>query len=179
MGEFRGHVFIGVSVDGFIAKPDGDLAWLTERGESIPDSGYDAFVETIDAMIMGRATYEVASGFEDGWPYEVPVFVISSTLDPEAITEPNVTVHRSREDAVAAFTAAGFTDAYVDGGRTVQSFIAADMIDRIIVTYAPVLIGSGSRLFGDVPADMPLELVSTKDLGADFVQTEYCVLRED
>lgn len=175
MSGFRGHVFIATSVDGFIAKPDGDLTWLTERGEAIPDSGYDAFVDSIDALIMGRTTYETVVGFEGDWPYPKPVFVLSTTLDPATVTQPDVSVHRSLDEALEAFVAAGFVDAYVDGGRTIQTFIAAGLIERIIISFAPVLIGSGARLFGSVAKDVPLELVSAKDLGAGFAQLEYRV----
>lgn len=175
MSDFRGHVFIATSVDGFIAKPDGDLAWLTERGEDIPDSGYDAFVETVDALIMGRTTYETVLGFEGEWPYPKPVFVLSTTLDPATVTQPDVSVHRSLDEALDAFSAAGFTDAYVDGGRTIQAFMAAGLIERITISLAPVLIGSGARLFGSVAKDVPLELVSVKNLGAGFAQLEYRV----
>lgn len=175
MPDFHGHVFIATSVDGFIAKPDGDLAWLIERGESIPDSGYDAFVDSVDALIMGRTTYETVAGFDGDWPYPKPVFVLSTTLDPATVTQPGVSVHRGMQEVLEAFAEAGFSDAYVDGGKTIQAFMDAGLIERIIVSLAPVLIGSGARLFGPVPEDVPLELVSANDIGGGFAQLEYRV----
>lgn len=174
MPEFRGHVFIGVSVDGFIAKPDGDLAWLTERGLDMNDSGYPEFIAGIDALIMGRTSYETVLGF-DQWPYDKPVFVVSSTL--EGSGRDDVVVAPSLNSVVEAFTSAGHAHAYVDGGATIQSFLRAGLIDTITLSYAPVLIGEGSPLFGGLPGDVELELLEVKQLPADFAQTRYRVRR--
>lgn len=172
MGDFIGHVFIGVSVDGFIARPDGDLAWLTERGLDMNDSGYPEFIAGIDALIMGRTSYETVLGFDE-WPYDKPVFVISSTLTESG--RDGVSVHPDIDSVVAAFTAAGHRDAYVDGGATIQSFLSAGLIDTITLSYAPVLIGNGAPLFGGLPQDIELELVKVSQLPADFAQVTYRV----
>src|SRR3712207_3490249 len=121
---FTGSVFLGMSVDGFIARPDGDLAWLTGGDEAggAPDGGeggdfgFAEFVTRIDALVMGRGTYEVIAPM-DAWPYQgKPVHVISTTLEPD----PRITLHRSFDEAVAALTTAGYRRVYVDGGRTVD-----------------------------------------------------------
>jgi dihydrofolate reductase len=176
VAEFSGHVFIGVSLDGFIARPDGDLAWLTERDLPFEETGYEEFTAGIDALIMGRSTYEIVAAMEE-WFYTKPVFVLSTTLDPSTIERDDVSVHRSIDAVLAAFAEAGFTDAYVDGGATIQNFLRLGLIDSLILSYAPVLIGTGSRLFGELVTDVDLEFVYTKPLPAGFVQTKYLVRR--
>lgn len=176
MPEFSGHVFIGVSLDGFIARPDGDLTWLTQRDLPFEETGYEDFVSGMDALIMGRSTYEIVAALEE-WPYTKPVFVLSTTLDPSTIERDDVTVHRNIDAALEAFAEAGFTNAYVDGGATIQNFLRLGLIDSLILSYAPVLIGSGARLFGELVTDVDLEFVYTKTLPAGFVQTKYLVRR--
>src|SRR6476620_6661103 len=122
MAAFAGHVFIGVSVDGFIARPDGDLKWLTERDLPFEETGYYEFIDTIDALIMGRTTYETVLKMDE-WFYTKPVFVLSTTLDESKIERDDVTLHRSIDEVLSAFAEAGFTNAYVDGGATIQSFL--------------------------------------------------------
>jgi dihydrofolate reductase len=175
--EFSGHVFIGVSVDGFIARPDGDIKWLTERDLPFEATGYNDFMESIDAMIIGRSTFEEVLKMEEWW-YTKPVYVLSTTLDPNTIERDDVFVHRDIESVVAAFTEAGHFNAYVDGGATIQGFLRAGLIDTIILSQAPVLIGGGSRLFGDLTADVDLELERVGELPAGFTQTKYRVVRK-
>ncbi|MGK2878920.1 MAG: dihydrofolate reductase family protein [Solirubrobacterales bacterium] len=176
MPEFAGHVFIGVSVDGFIARPDGDLKWLTERDLPFSASGYNEFMAGIDALIIGRSTFETVLAMEE-WVYTKPVFVLSTSFDPSTIKRDDVSVHRDIESVVTAFTEAGHTNAYIDGGTTIQGFLREGRIDSLILSFAPVLIGSGARLFGDLVADVDLELEYTKTLPAGFVQTKYRVAR--
>lgn len=175
MPDFVGHVFVGVSVDGFIARPDGDLKWLTERGLPFEATGYDDFMEGIDALIIGRTTYETVLAMDE-WFYTKSVFVLSTALDPKTIERDDVVVHRSIESVVAAFTEAGHTNAYVDGGATIQGFLRAGLIESLTLSHAPVLIGSGARLFGELDADIDLELVSIHNLPASFTQTKYRVV---
>ncbi|MBI2692039.1 MAG: dihydrofolate reductase family protein [Solirubrobacterales bacterium] len=176
MAEFSGHVFIGVSLDGFIARPDGDLKWLTERGLPFEETGYEEFAAGIDALIMGRSTYEIVAAMDE-WFYTKPVFVLSTTLDPSTVERDDVSVHRDVDSVLEAFGAAGFTKAYVDGGATIQNFIRLGLVDSLTLTFAPVLIGSGARLFGELITDVDLELEYTKTLPAGFVQTKYLVRR--
>src|SRR4051794_21733041 len=136
--SFTGSVFLGMSVDGFIARLDGTLSFLDggsppEEGTApAPDDGeggdfgFSEFVGAIDAVLMGRSTYQFIEPFAD-WPYQgKPVHVLSTTLTADA--DPRITVHRSLDDAVAALTAAGHRRVYVDGGRTVHAFLAAGLV---------------------------------------------------
>ena len=180
--SFTGSVFLGMSVDGFIARPDGDLAWLTggdAGGGGAPDNGeggdfgFAEFVAGIDALVMGRGTYEVIAPLDE-WPYQGrPVHVVSTTLEPG--TDARITVHRSFDDAVAALTAAGYRRVYVDGGRLVHSFLSAGLVGELTLSRAPVLIGEGHTPFGPLPADVLLEHVRTQTFPGGMVQTTYRV----
>ncbi len=181
--SFSGSVFLGMSVDGFIARLDGDLSWLTgdaEAGGSPDDGaggdfGFGEFVSGIDALVMGRSTYDVIAPLSE-WPYQgKPVHVLSTTLAPGA--DPRVTVHRTFDEAVAALTAAGCRRVYVDGGRLVHTFLAAGLIRDLTLSRVPVLIGEGHTPFGPLPADVLLEHVRTHTYRGGMVQSTYCVLR--
>jgi dihydrofolate reductase len=179
--SFTGSVFLGMSVDGFIAKPDGDITFLTggDPGGGPPDDGaggdfgFGEFVSAIDALVMGRSTYEFLKPIDE-WPYQgKPVHVISTTLTPGE--DDRITVHGSFEEAVAALEAAGYRRVYVDGGRTVHTFLAAGLIGDLTLSRIPVLIGEGHTPFGRLPADLLLEHVRTQEFPGGMVQSTYRV----
>ena len=182
---FTGSVFLGMSVDGFIARSDGDLSWLTGGGEEAggaPDDGaggdfgYSDFMSGIDALLMGRSTYDFIAPMDD-WPYGGrPVHVLSTTLPVG--DDPRIAVHRSLDEAVAALTAAGYRRIYVDGGRTVHTFLRAGLISDLTLSRVPVLIGSGHTPFGELAADIPLEHVRTQTYPGGMVQTTYRVRKD-
>jgi dihydrofolate reductase len=181
--SFTGSVFLGMSVDGFIARLDGDLSWLVGDSEvgTAPDDGaggdfgFSEFVSGIDALVMGRNTYDVIAPMDE-WPYQgKPVHVLSTTLAPGA--DPRIVVHRSFEEAVAALEAAGYRRVYVDGGRTVHAFLTAGLISDLTLSRVPVLIGTGHTPFGALPADVALEHRHTEVFPGGMVQTTYRVRR--
>jgi dihydrofolate reductase len=193
--SFTGSVFLGMSVDGFIARLDGDLSWLTGGGSDggsdggsgaggeapAPDDGeggdfgFAEFVAGVDAVLMGRSTYAFIEPFAD-WPYQgKPVHVLSTTLEPGA--DRRITVHRTLDEAVAALSAAGCRTVYVDGGRTVHEALAAGLIGELTLSRVPVLIGTGHTPFGAFPADIPLEHLRTRAFPGGMVQSTYRVLR--
>ena len=178
---FSGSVFLGMSVDGFIARLDGDISWLTGEAEAggAPDDGeggdfgFGEFVAGIDGMVMGRSTYEFIKPFDE-WPYQgEPVHVLSTTL--EAGADPRIIVHRSFDEAVAALGEAGYRRVYVDGGRTVHAFLRAGLIADLTLSRVPVLIGTGHTPFGELAADIPLENVRTRTFSGGMVQSTYRV----
>jgi dihydrofolate reductase len=180
--SFTGLVFLGMSVDGFIARLDGDISWLTGDAEAggAPDDGegedfgFGAFVSGVDALLTGRSTYDFLAPMES-WPYQgKPVHVLSTTLQPGA--DPRVTVHGSFEDAVAALDAAGYRNVYIDGGKTVHTFLAAGLVSRLTLSRVPVLIGTGHTPFGELPADLRLEHQHTEVFPGGMVQSTYRVL---
>ena len=181
--SFTGHVFLGMSVDGFIARLDGDIAWLTGGGDENAgpddgeggDFGFGEFVGGIDAIVMGRATFDVIAPFGE-WPYQgKPVHVLSTTLEPGA--DPRITVHRSFDEAVRAVSAAGYRRVYVDGGRTVHQFLRTVLVADLTLSRVPVLIGTGHTPFGPFPADIHLEHLRTRTFSGGMVQSTYRVRR--
>lgn len=170
----KASVFIGTSVDGFIARPNGELDFLP-RGGGEPH-GYEEFMESVDALVIGRKTYETVLAFET-WPYgEKPVFVLStSAIAPAPVGA--VVEHLSGDPAriMSELDTRGIGHVYVDGGLTIQRFLRAGLIQRLIITRVPVLIGDGVPLFGPLPRDIRLEHVATRHYRSGLVQSEYLV----
>jgi dihydrofolate reductase len=171
----KASVFVGTSLDGFLARPDGRFDFLPAGGGE--PHGYDEFMATVDALVLGRNTFDVVVKFPT-WPYgPKPVFVLSTRALPPA--PPGAIVERmAGEPAEIASTLAarGIGHAYVDGGITVQRFLRAGLIQRIVVTRVPVLIGTGIPLFGTVPRDILLKHVATRSFASGLVQSEYEVV---
>jgi dihydrofolate reductase len=171
----KASVFVGASLDGFIARANGDLDFL-DSGGSEPH-GYDEFMATVDALVIGRKTFETVLSFGQ-WPYgEKPVFVLSTRplppAPPEAVVE-----HMSGEPAEiwSQLEARGIQHIYVDGGITIQRFLRSGLIQRLIVSRVPVLIGAGIPLFGALPRDVHLRHVATRQYAGGLVQSEYVVV---
>ncbi len=170
-------VFCGLSLDGFIARTDGALDFLEGDGSApMGDHGYEAFMAGVDALVMGRHTYEVVQGFGQ-WPFTKKVFVLSSgAVDLSAVKAQGADVeslNATPEEVVRQLAGRGYTHLYIDGGGTVQRFLRAGLIDRLIVTQVPVLIGQGIRLFGALEQDIPLRLVESRSFPGGLVQSEY------
>jgi dihydrofolate reductase len=175
-------VFVATSLDGFIARADGNIDWLNEASATVPqgeDCGYEALMSTVDTLVMGRKTFEQVLTFGE-WPYgDTPVVVMSHRELSLAPDLPD-TVTSSQEtpaDLVARLAAEGKRHLYVDGGRTIQSFLAEGLIDELTITVIPILLGTGIRLFGPLPHDIHLEHESTHAYEFGFVQHKYCVKR--
>lgn len=170
------YVYIATSMDGYIADKDGGLDWL----HSVPnpdnlDFGFADFLQSIDALIMGRTTFETVCSFDVDWPYSVPVFVLSNTLTtvPEAYKNKAEVVSGALTQVVESLHQRGFKDLYVDGGKTIQSFLEDDLIDDVIVTQLPILLGRGSPLFGNLAEPLQFEHVNTQTYLEAMVQTHY------
>ena len=170
----KASVFIGTSLDGFIARANGDFDFLDAGGNE--PHGYEEFMASVDALVMGRKTYETVLAF-GAWPYEKPVFVLST--HPLAPAPAGAAVeHLTGEPAeiVAQLTARGIGHVYVDGGITIQRFLQAKLIQRLIISRVPVLIGEGIPLFGPLPSDVFLKHVATRHYASGLVQSEYEVI---
>jgi dihydrofolate reductase len=176
----RGAVFIATSLDGFIAREDGRIDWLLQANEAVPpgeDCGYAAFMATVDAIVMGRATFEQVLAFAD-WPYgTTPLMVWSRRLQAlPAGLPPTVSLHAGSATELAAHAAQhGHGRLYVDGGRTIQAFLAAHLIDEPTITVIPILLGRGRPLFGGMGPDVHLTHLSTQAWPFGFVQNRYAV----
>lgn len=170
------YAYIGTSLDGYIADRNGGLEWL----DCVPnpdgdDMGWSAFYEKIDALLMGRMTFETVCGFDVDWPYSKPVFVFSHTLNevPETHQDKAEVINGSPRQVVDTLKGRGYSNLYIDGGKTIQSFLAQDLIDELIITRLPILLGGGIPLFGELSNAIMFEHVSTTvELGA-LVQTHY------
>lgn len=144
-------IFIGTSIDGYIADKDGGLAWL----DSVPnpdqhDMGYYTFMDQIDALLMGRVTFETVCAFDVDWPYTKPVYVLSNTLKevPKEYIGKVELVKGSLSEVLETIHAKGHYQLYIDGGTCIQSFLKEDLIDEMIITVIPILLGGGASLFG-------------------------------
>jgi len=171
----RASVFVGVSLDGFLARRDGSFDFLPTEG--VEDHGYDEFFASVDAMVMGRKTYETALGFPE-WPYGAkPVVVLSHRALAPAPAGALVELLSGEPRAIVdTLSRRGFRHLYVDGGETIQRFLAAGCIDRLVVTRVPVLIGEGISLFGPLPGDLRLRHLATRAFASGLVQSEYEIL---
>ena len=175
-----GHVFIATSLDGFIARENGDIDWLLKHDQAGEDHGYDDFIKDIDVIVMGRGTYEAVRSMGT-WFYTRPVLVLSAQLAQQDVPyELRGKVRfsdKSPGDAMAMLTSEGAQRAYVDGGRIIQSFLEIDMISDMIITTLPVLLGTGRRLFGGGSRDVALVHKGTRAFPSGLVQSHYEVVK--
>lgn len=173
-----GHVFIAVSLDGYIARADGDIAWLIARDDPSEDHGYKDFIADKDVIVMGRGSYEKVAGFE-AWPYDRPVLVLSRQLAgtpvPEALQGKVRFAALSPAEAMRELGEQGVRRAYVDGGQLVQSFLREGLISDMVITTVPVLIGAGRPLFGALQEDRDLTLLKSRSFPSGLVQSSYRV----
>jgi dihydrofolate reductase len=173
-------VFVGVSVDGFLARMNGSLDFLDAAGSE--SHGYEEFIAAVDTIVMGRKTFEIVMGF-DVWPYgDRRVVVLSSQpIDLSAASTRGGRVERMSGPPAriaSRLSAEGARHVYVDGGITIQDFLRAGLIQRLVINRVPVLIGSGIPLFGALPQDVSLRHVGTRAFQAGLVQSEYEVLAQ-
>jgi dihydrofolate reductase len=170
----KASIFVGTSLDGFIARANGDLDFLPPDGGE--PHGYDEFMATVDALVIGRKTFDTVLAFPS-WPYGAkPVVVLSTRSLPPA--PDGAVVERMSGDPraiIARLIARGVKHAYVDGGITIQRFLKAGLIERLVITRVPVLIGTGIPLFGALPRDIVLRHVATRQFASGLVQSEYIV----
>jgi dihydrofolate reductase len=170
----KASVFVGASLDGFIARRNGDLDWLPENPEP---HGYDEFIASVDAIVMGRNTFEKVLTF-GAWPYGRKRVVVLSSRPLDLSPAAGGVVEQMAgppADIVARLAATGARHLYVDGGITIQGFLRAGLVERLIVTRVPVLIGDGIPLFGSLPHDVRLRHVATRPYPSGLVQSEYVI----
>ena len=179
----KASVYIATSLDGFIARPDGALDWLNGWQASAQDGdyGYQAFMDSVDVIVIGRATFETVLSFGQ-WPYAKKVVVLSSRPAPDLpllAQEQIEWLGLAPRALVDHLAAQGAQHLYVDGGKTVQGFLNAGLIDEIILTRIPILIGAGIPLFGAVTHDIRLHAIETRQFDSGMVQTRYCCVKRE
>lgn len=173
-------VYVGTSLDGFIARSNDELDWLPATGEEAggEDYGYGEFIATVDTIVIGRRTYDKVLTF-GRWPYEgKPVVVLTSRpLERTGAVPDSVrSMSGSPEEVAARLESGGARHIYLDGGKTIQQFLDAGLVQRLIVTRIPVLIGSGIPLFGPLHADVHLRHVASRSFPPGLVRDEYEVV---
>ena len=169
-------VYVATSLDGYIADKEGGIDWL----ESIPnpdhdDFGWENFIERIDALVMGKKTFETVLGFGVEWPYPKKVFVLSHNKDivPEKLKSKVKEIQGTPKEIVTDLNTKGYKNLYIDGGNVIQEFLKEDLIDEMIINRIPILLGGGFSLFGNLPKHLMFKHVSTKILLNEMVMSHY------
>ena len=174
-------VFIATSLDGYIADKNNQIDWL----HSIPnpeqsDMGFNDHMSTIDALVMGRNTFELVASFEGDWPYNKPVFVLSNTLSSidnslvgNASSKSVFLIKGELQQVIEQLHQQGHQNLYIDGGVTIQNFLEQDLIDEMIITTIPTLLGGGIPLFGELEKPLAFKCVETKQLIGAVCQSRY------
>lgn len=180
-------VFIATSVDGFIAKSDDSVDWLHSAGNQdadmteFGDLGFSDFLSSVDCMVMGRKCMEVISGFNltpEQWPYgDLKIYVLSNTVKnaPENLKGKVEMYSEDLNDLISKLENEGYKHAYIDGGATIQAFLNLRLINEMIISLAPVLLGEGIPLFGKTFGDIKLIRAEAKAYPNDFIQMKYVV----
>jgi len=170
------NVFIATSIDGYIADRNGGIDWLN----SIPnpgndDMGYVEFFNKIDGLVMGRKTFETVIGLDVDWPYDKPVFVLSNTLKEIPINHHGKVflMKGTLIEILNQIHKKGFYQLYIDGGTTIRNFLKEDLIDKMVLTTIPILLGGGSSLFSELPNELKFELIETKIYLNQITQNYY------
>lgn len=176
MSTFQNKVFIATSIDGYISDSEGGIDWL----HSIPnpdgnDMGYAEFMSEIDALVMGRNTFQTVCGFGIDWPYTKPVYVLSKSLKkiPEEYSGKVTLINGPLEQVLKKIHDDGHNRLYIDGGRTIQGFLKEDMINEMTITVIPVLLGGGVKLFSDLPHLLGFECVDTRHFLGKVGQSRF------
>ena len=172
-------VFIATSLDGFIARRDGSLDWLgAPVTEDQEDYGYREFIDSVDALIMGRNTFEKALSF-GAWPYSgkrVVVLTRGAVKIPAELANTVSAAAAAPRELVKRLSAEGASHLYVDGGITAQRFLSAGLIDELTITRIPLLLGEGIPLFGPTGGDILLRHLATRSYDNGYVQSKYRVV---
>jgi dihydrofolate reductase len=170
-------VYIATSLDGFIARTDGTIDWLMNLpNPNHSDYGFSSFLERIDGIIMGRKSFEAVLAFDE-WPYQrpVPVFVLSNTLHdlPVKCSGKAEIIKGELPDIIAKLKGKGINNLYIDGGQTIQGFLREDLIDEMIITRVPILLGSGVPLFDRENIELEFEHDQTQVFNNILVRSRY------
>lgn len=169
------YVYIAQSLDGFIADKNGNLDWLNEiPNPDNDDFGFAEFIDQIDAIVMGRKTFEKVATF-GVWPYTKPVYVVSSTLNalPENYSGKAEILNLAPYDILEELKSRGMNNFYIDGGALIQSFLSQDLIDELIITTIPILLGGGISLFGNLEKPLNLKFIKLEVLQNSLIKSYY------
>lgn len=176
-------VFIATSLDGYIAKEDGSINWLTLFNKTVPsgeDCGYKNFISTVDMLVMGRKCFEKVCEF-DSWPYDIPVIVLSNQpnyIIPEYLKTKVTVTSESPKELIQRLSSEKIKHIYLDGGKTIQSFIKENLVDELTITIIPILLGGGCSLFGLLDNEVPLNQIECHSYDFGCVQVKYQLIND-
>jgi dihydrofolate reductase len=167
-------VYIGTSLDGFIARKDGDINWLTQFANDEAIHAYEEFINRVDAIVIGRGTFEKVLTFPS-WPYDRKVFVLSNSIKqvPDELKEKATVLSMNPSTLLNYLSRLGFSSVYIDGGKVIQDFLKEDLVDELIISKVPVLIGNGIRLFGQLNTDLKFKHIKTQIQSNGLVRSYY------
>ena len=171
----KNYVYIATSLDGYIAGKNDNLDWLPSPDIELNlELGFEAFMNKVDALVMGKNTFEMVRSFGIPWPYTKPVFVVSNSMSkvPEGYEDKIKLVRGKPKEILEQVHSDGFKNLYIDGGKTVQNFLKEDLIDELIITTIPVLLGEGKSLFSTLENKLDFECISAS-VDKGIVQTHY------
>lgn len=174
--EKKNTVFIATSLDGFIADKNGGIDWLqTVPNPDNVDMGFVELFNRLDAMVMGRTTFEKVLSFNVPWPYPCPVFVLSSSLKevPKGYEDKIILTKGSVDEVLDEVHSKGYGRLYIDGGRTIQSFLKADKIDELIISKIPIVLGGGFPLYAALENQLTFKHIKTEVFLDQIVQSTY------
>jgi dihydrofolate reductase len=172
-------VYVGTSLDGCISRKDGDIEWLTPFNNSEVYDSYNEFIKNIDAIVIGRGTFEKVLSFS-AWPYVQPVIVLSNSIKQlaESLKAKATLLSMKPKDLLKHLSEQNFSNIYIDGGRVIQDFLNADCIDELIITKVPVVLGSGISLFGNLEKELTFTHLNTSIYSNGLVKSHYQRKRE-
>ena len=172
--ELKTIVYIGTSLDGFIARKNGDIDWLTQFANDDAIRAYDEFMSRVDVIVIGRGTFEKVMTFPS-WPYEKKVFVLSKSIKqvPDVVKDKIAVLSMEPKELLNYLSDKNFSAVYVDGGKVIQGFLKEDLIDELIISRAPVLIGNGIPLFDDLNSDLKFKHTHTQVSSNGLVRSYY------
>ncbi|MCU7496986.1 MAG: dihydrofolate reductase [Ignavibacteria bacterium] len=173
-------VYVAASLDGFIAKKDGNIDWLIDLpNPDGSDFGFNEFMKEIDAVIMGRNTFEKVLSMNT-WIYTKHVFVLSNKLKeiPRELHGKAEIIRGYPKTVLCKLEDRGYCNFYVDGGITIQNFLKDDLIDELIISTIPILLGEGIPLFGNIHRELKFEYVKTEVLNNIIIKNFYKRVRK-
>jgi dihydrofolate reductase len=176
MKDAKNTIFIATSIDGRIADRNNNIDWLHDLpNPEGNDMGYNSFIEQVDAIVMGKNTFETVCGFDIEWPYKIPVFVLSNSLKSidNELTDKVEIISGDLKAVIKSIHTKGHKQLYIDGGATIQGFLAEDLIDEMIITTIPIVLGGGPALFNETPSPIKFNLVNAKVFLKTVVQNHY------
>lgn len=169
-------VYIAASLDGYIADKNNQIDWLHDiPNPEGSDFGFGQFIDGIDALVMGRNTVEMVLSFGCDWPYSKPVFLLSNTMTtvPTGYEDKIFIVNGELTLLIKDLNSKGFSNLYIDGGLTIQSFLREDLIDKLIITTIPIVLGGGVSLFADLPHPLKFKHVKAERYADYLVQNHF------